>query len=121
VIGVWSDRCSHPLGRRRPFIAFGALFIIFAVLLISYASEIGFILGDALNPDVPNAFRPMACLVFVLGFWCLDLSNNTVQVTSPSHVCYNSLPSSVRLSSLKASSLLMHNIDPCSLAASGGS
>lgn len=92
VIGVWSDRCTHPLGRRRPFIAFGALFIIFAVLLISYASEIGFILGDTANPDVPNAFRPMACIVFVLGFWCLDLSNNTVQVSSASRTCRPPLP-----------------------------
>lgn len=73
LIGYSSDHCQSKWGRRRPFIVVGALLVIVAVLLISFSADLGYLMGDSLT------FRPRAIVVFVLGFWVLDLANNTLQ------------------------------------------
>lgn len=80
-VGVWSDKCKLRLGRRRPFILGGALLICFAVTIIGFAADIGYLLGDS-HEDCSKGskvVRARAAGVFVIGFWLLDLANNTVQ------------------------------------------
>eukprot|EP00249_Psilotum_nudum_P014723 c24968_g2_i1 orf=802-2400(+) len=72
-VGYYSDRCQISWGRRRPFILLGAALVVVAVLLISFAAELGYLFGDSLTA------RPRAITIFVLGFWILDLANNTLQ------------------------------------------
>jgi len=71
TIGVISDSCNLRWGRRRPFILVGAIFIVVGMLLISNAKDIGRLIGrDAAFNAITTA---------IIGFWILDLSNNTVQ------------------------------------------
>jgi solute carrier family 45 protein 1/2/4 len=60
-------------GRRRPFILGGAIFIIIGLALISNAQIIGRWLGDA------EDYSGRAIAIAIVGFWILDLANNTVQ------------------------------------------
>ena len=73
LIGHSSDNCQSKYGRRRPFIVMGTFLVILAVLLIGYAADLGFFLGDS------PLYRPRAITIFVFGFWILDLANNTLQ------------------------------------------
>jgi len=70
TIGVISDNCNLRWGRRRPFILVGSIFIVVGMLLISNAKDIGKLLGDG---------HYNALTIAIIGFWVLDLSNNTVQ------------------------------------------
>ncbi|XP_022158985.1 sucrose transport protein SUC3 [Momordica charantia] len=79
-VGIWSDKCSSKYGRRRPFILAGSLMIAVAVVLIGYSADIGYFLGDTKEHcRVFKGTRTRAAIVFVIGFWMLDLANNTVQ------------------------------------------
>ncbi|WVZ73068.1 hypothetical protein U9M48_021419 [Paspalum notatum var. saurae] len=72
-VGVWSDKCRSKYGRRRPFILAGCLMICAAV-------NLGYILGDTTEHcRTYKGYRYRAAMVFILGFWMLDLANNTVQ------------------------------------------
>jgi solute carrier family 45 protein 1/2/4 len=62
-----------PFGRRRPFILGGAVFIIIGLALISNAQTIGHWLGDV------GKESGHAIAIAIVGFWILDLANNTVQ------------------------------------------
>ncbi|XP_057973234.1 sucrose transport protein SUC4 [Malania oleifera] len=73
LVGHMSDRCTSRFGRRRPFIVAGAAMIVFAVLIVGHSADIGGLLGDR-----PGA-RPGAVVAFVIGFWLLDVANNTTQ------------------------------------------
>ncbi|KAJ7958864.1 Sucrose transporter [Quillaja saponaria] len=73
LVGHMSDRCTSRFGRRRPFILAGAVSIVFSVLIIGHSADIGWLLGD--RGDV----RPRAVVVFVFGFWILDVANNMTQ------------------------------------------
>ncbi|KAJ0963969.1 hypothetical protein J5N97_029091 [Dioscorea zingiberensis] len=83
-VGIWSDKCTSKFGRRRPFIFAGSLMIAFAVILIGFAADIGYLLGDT-GEDCRSYKGPRwrAAAVFVIGFWMLDLANNTVQLSDP--------------------------------------
>ncbi|KAG6511998.1 hypothetical protein ZIOFF_030088 [Zingiber officinale] len=72
-VGMWSDKCHSKYGRRRPFIFLGCLMICFAILASFLAILIN-IAGHTFKGP-----RPLATAVFVIGFWLLDLSSNTVQ------------------------------------------
>ncbi|KAK9110817.1 hypothetical protein Sjap_018877 [Stephania japonica] len=72
LVGHASDR----FGRRSPFIFSGAASIVLAVLAIGFSSDIGRALGDQRAAHRP---RPRAVVVFVVGFWLLDLANNLTQ------------------------------------------
>ncbi|XP_002983014.2 sucrose transport protein SUT4 isoform X1 [Selaginella moellendorffii] len=80
-VGIWSDRCRSKWGRRRPFIFVGALLVCVAVVFIGFAADFGYLLGDphvdCKSPKIVT--RPWAVGIFVLGFWMLDVANNTVQ------------------------------------------
>ncbi|XP_071741770.1 sucrose transport protein-like [Rutidosis leptorrhynchoides] len=75
VVGYYSDRCTSRFGRRRPFIAGGAGLVAIAVFLIGYAADIGVSSGDKVGAPT----KPRAIAVFVVGFWILDVANNTLQ------------------------------------------
>ncbi|KAL6212934.1 hypothetical protein ACLB2K_018149 [Fragaria x ananassa] len=75
IVGYYSDRCRSRFGRRRPFIAAGAALVAIAVFLIGYAADIGVRSGDSLHKST----KPRAVLVFVVGFWILDVANNMLQ------------------------------------------
>lgn len=75
IVGHYSDQCTSSYGRRRPFILIGAFFVVISVLTIGYSADIGYLMGDNLS----QASRPRAIVVFVIGFWLLDLANNTLQ------------------------------------------
>ncbi|KAF7828076.1 sucrose transport protein SUC3 [Senna tora] len=79
-VGIWSDKCTSKYGRRRPFILVGSLMISAAVILIGFSADIGYLLGDTSeNCRTFKGTRTRAALVFIIGFWMLDLANNTVQ------------------------------------------
>ncbi|CAM6128765.1 unnamed protein product [Calypogeia fissa] len=73
IIGHYSDVCTSSYGRRRPFIVAGAVLVVLSVLLIGYSADLGYMIGDTLSS------KPRAIVIFVLGFWLLDLANNTLQ------------------------------------------
>ncbi|KAL9234639.1 hypothetical protein vseg_009489 [Gypsophila vaccaria] len=75
TVGYYSDRCTSRFGRRRPFIVGGAALVTVAVFLIGFAADIGHAAGD---PE-GKAVKPRAIAVFVVGFWILDVANNTLQ------------------------------------------
>ncbi|RDX83797.1 Sucrose transport protein SUC2, partial [Mucuna pruriens] len=75
IVGYHSDRCTSRFGRRRPFIAAGALAVAIAVFLIGYAADMGHMFGDSLEKKT----RPRAIAIFVVGFWILDVANNMLQ------------------------------------------
>lgn len=79
-VGIWSDKCSSKYGRRRPFILVGSLMISVAVMIIGFSADIGYLLGDTKeNCRTFKGTRGRAAFVFIIGFWMLDLANNTVQ------------------------------------------
>ncbi|XP_024384659.1 sucrose transport protein SUC4 [Physcomitrium patens] len=73
IVGHYSDSCTSSFGRRRPFILGGAALVVIAVLIIGFSADLGYLLGDTLDA------RPRAIVIFVVGFWVLDLANNTLQ------------------------------------------
>ncbi|KAL8490318.1 hypothetical protein ACS0TY_026002 [Phlomoides rotata] len=73
LAGHYSDRCTSRFGRRRPFILVGAASIVVAVLIIGFAADIGRLLGDR------GESKMRAVVVFVIGFWVLDVANNMTQ------------------------------------------
>ncbi|KAJ4823042.1 beta-fructofuranosidase suc2 [Turnera subulata] len=75
TVGYYSDRCTSRFGRRSPFIAFGAILVIIAIILIGFAADIGHSAGDSLT-QTPKS---RAVAVFVTGFWVLDVANNMIQ------------------------------------------
>ncbi|KAF5192505.1 Sucrose transport protein [Thalictrum thalictroides] len=76
LVGHSSDGCTSRFGRRRPFILAGAVSICLAVLIIGHSADLGRIIGD--DVSVTNT-RPRAIIVFVIGFWLLDVANNMTQ------------------------------------------
>ncbi|CAK9233773.1 unnamed protein product [Sphagnum troendelagicum] len=77
IVGHYSDRFPGKWGRRRPFIVIGATLVVVAVLIIGFSADLGFLLGDS-NSSIVGS-RPRAIVIFVIGFWVLDLANNTLQ------------------------------------------
>ncbi|ETW05317.1 hypothetical protein H310_04269 [Aphanomyces invadans] len=76
TIGVLSDACTSPYGRRRPFLLFGAVASSVCWLVMSYAREIGEAMGD-----VPGGTRqPWTAVWTVLCYIWMDISVNMTQV-----------------------------------------
>lgn len=75
LVGYYSDRCTSRFGRRRPFIASGAVLVAVAVVLIGFAADIGHRWGDELDAEI----KSRAVILFVIGFWFLDVANNMLQ------------------------------------------
>ncbi|KAJ2745452.1 mitochondrial splicing system protein [Coemansia sp. BCRC 34301] len=82
VVGRISDRCQSRLGRRRPFIIGGAVFVVTSVIAIAYARELATVAAHFLfpNSDDIQAFVSRAAIALVVGgFYVLDFSINTSQ------------------------------------------
>ncbi|CAA7041799.1 unnamed protein product [Microthlaspi erraticum] len=75
TVGYYSDRCTSRFGRRRPFIAAGAALVAVAGILIGYAADLGRLAGENLEKTP----KVRASWFFALGFWILDVANNTLQ------------------------------------------
>ncbi|KAH7568157.1 hypothetical protein ACOSP7_009399 [Xanthoceras sorbifolium] len=75
IVGYYSDNCTSRFGRRKPFIFAGTILVAIAVFMIGYAADLGHVLGDSLDADM----KSRAILLFALGFWILDVANNTMQ------------------------------------------
>jgi solute carrier family 45 protein 1/2/4 len=73
LVGALSDRTTSRLGRRRPYILAGALFVILAQLIIPNSLDIGRWFGDTRDKNTA------ALILAVGGFWLLDISNNMLQ------------------------------------------
>lgn len=84
LVGHYSDNSTCRFGRRRPFIVAGAILVIIAVFLIGFAADIGHAAGD----QIGKASKPRAKIIFVVGFWVLDVANNTLQVIHTIHFCF---------------------------------
>lgn len=67
-------------GRRRPFLALGGCVLLLAQVLVGNSADLGHLLGDGIK----DALRLRAVLIFTLGFWLLDASNNAIWVVSKS-------------------------------------
>ena len=77
VMGMWSDRCTSKLGRRRPFILWGALLNIFFLLVVG--SSLLF-QESALNAFFQSTFGVTTSLaVLLLGIVLLQVSSNVSQ------------------------------------------
>ncbi|EME30800.1 sucrose transporter, GPH family isoform 1 [Galdieria sulphuraria] len=83
VIGVLSDRCRHPWGRRRPFIFMGALLIVFGMLVLSTADPLGSLFGERNACHSPTEGSQPRCTFTVtlgiIGLWILNIAINVVQ------------------------------------------
>ncbi|KAL4205207.1 hypothetical protein AMTRI_Chr01g113380 [Amborella trichopoda] len=86
IVGYNSDRCRSRWGRRRPFIAAGAVLVMVATVLIGFSADLGYFMGDEIEGEVKMR-RPRAIVVFVLGFWVLDVANNMLQGPLQSSPC----------------------------------
>jgi solute carrier family 45, member 1/2/4 len=67
IVGVMSDRCTSPIGRRRPFLIGGSFIALLALFSFAYASRIGLAFGIA----------PLT--VALVSFWGLDFAMNAAQ------------------------------------------
>lgn len=72
IIGLASDSCTHPLGRRRPFLITGALLAMLSLLLFSNASQLATLFHSHPSPTLPLS-------IAVLSFFALDFSIQAVQ------------------------------------------
>ncbi|XP_010471205.1 PREDICTED: sucrose transport protein SUC5-like [Camelina sativa] len=75
IVGYHSDRCESRFGRRRPFIAVGAVLVAISVFLIGFSADLGHRFGDKIEEKV----KTRAIIIFTVGFWILDVANNTLQ------------------------------------------
>ncbi|EOA34705.1 hypothetical protein CARUB_v10022273mg [Capsella rubella] len=75
IVGYYSDRSESRFGRRRPFIAVGAVLVALSVFFIGFAADLGHKLGDPIGEKV----KTRAIIIFTVGFWILDVANNTLQ------------------------------------------
>lgn len=73
IVGAVSDGRSTRWGRRRPFILGGGVCIVIALILISNASLIGNSISHSHHSNT------LSIVIAIIGFWILDLANNTVQ------------------------------------------
>ncbi|OVA01529.1 General substrate transporter [Macleaya cordata] len=86
IIGYHSDRCLSSWGRRRPFIASGTLLVVISVFFISFAADLGLFFGDPIGGESSSSSsssssnpKPKSIVIFILGFWILDVANNMLQ------------------------------------------
>eukprot|EP00741_Cyanophora_paradoxa_P010651 tig00020537_g10294.t1 len=77
IIGVWSDRCTSPLGRRRPFLLAGVLVLLLSMVFFSNADAIGARLGD--RGGCKEGGCSSALAIAVVSFWVQDFALNALQ------------------------------------------
>ncbi|TAQ85886.1 hypothetical protein B7494_g5796 [Chlorociboria aeruginascens] len=79
-VGMLSDRCRSPWGKRKPFMVGGGLATIISLLALSWAREIvgGFLGLFGANPE-SQGVKTSIIVFAVLWVYCLDFAINTVQ------------------------------------------
>ena len=77
VMGMWSDRCTSKLGRRRPFILWGALLNVLFLLVVGASLLFQ---NSPLNTFFQSTFGVTTSLaVLLLGIILLQVSSNVSQ------------------------------------------
>ncbi|OQR91024.1 Glycoside-Pentoside-Hexuronide (GPH):Cation Symporter Family [Achlya hypogyna] len=74
AVGVLSDNCQSPYGRRRPFLAAGAALSMLSWLLLMHASDLGAMLGDSATS------RGYTAAITVFSYVWMDITVNVAQV-----------------------------------------
>jgi solute carrier family 45, member 1/2/4 len=54
ILGSLSDRCNHPMGRRRPFIILLAIGVFLGLLLVPNGEDLGYYMGDYYSTNELN-------------------------------------------------------------------
>eukprot|EP00178_Gracilaria_changii_P014118 TRINITY_DN4004_c0_g1_i1.p2 TRINITY_DN4004_c0_g1~~TRINITY_DN4004_c0_g1_i1.p2 ORF type:complete len:566 (+),score=85.15 TRINITY_DN4004_c0_g1_i1:154-1851(+) len=72
IVGHISDGCTHPLGRRRPFLIAGTMFTSCALLLFSHATQVAALLTGSPTPA-------LALALAICAFFALDFSIQAIQ------------------------------------------
>ncbi|GJD12734.1 Sucrose transport protein SUC2 [Galdieria sulphuraria] len=73
IIGILSDSCQHPFGRRRPFLVAGTVFTSLALSLLGNADVIGYLFGDSVDS------QPVGLAIAISAFFLLDFSIQAIQ------------------------------------------
>ncbi|KAF7719582.1 Uncharacterized protein PECH_005495 [Penicillium ucsense] len=79
-IGIRSDNCRHPWGKRKPFMVGGAVALIISLLALSWVQEImgGIVSIFGVDPKAHGA-KTLNIIVATVLMYCLDFAINTVQ------------------------------------------
>ncbi|CAN8075346.1 unnamed protein product [Agarophyton chilense] len=72
IVGHVSDGCTHPLGRRRPFLIAGTIFTSCALLLFSHASQVALFFSGSSSPT-------LALSLGICAFFALDFAIQAIQ------------------------------------------
>lgn len=91
VVGFLSDNCTHPLGRRRPFIIVGALLTALSLLTFSNATQLATLISSKENVDA------VSLALAVVSFFALDFSIQAIQ--APLRALVNDVMPPAKLSS----------------------
>jgi solute carrier family 45 protein 1/2/4 len=54
ILGSLSDRCNHPMGRRRPFIILLSIGVLLGLLLVPNGEDLGYRMGDYYEQRLAN-------------------------------------------------------------------
>eukprot|EP00871_Galdieria_phlegrea_P000406 jgi/Galph1/1366/GphlegSOOS_G6040.1 len=79
VIGVLSDRCENPWGRRRPFIILGAAFEVIGMLLLIFSGDLGRPFRKISFKSGSEHTNYVSVFLAFLGFSCLSFAHNAIQ------------------------------------------
>ncbi|PFH58260.1 hypothetical protein XA68_13929 [Ophiocordyceps unilateralis] len=79
-VGILSDNCRLPWGRRRPYLVGGTVGTIFSLLFLAWAREIVAGILALFGADAGSEGVRIAVIAFaVVGIYLVDISINTVQ------------------------------------------
>lgn len=73
LVGAMSDNCTSKLGRRRPYLLFGAFSSAICWMIMAFTKEIGEALGDSGN------HRPATTAVMIICYIWMDITVNLIQ------------------------------------------
>ncbi|KAF2150507.1 hypothetical protein K461DRAFT_177495 [Myriangium duriaei CBS 260.36] len=83
----WSDRCTHPWGRRKPFLFFGALVTMMALLLLPWTAELaGHLSYDFETDDLPASGMSKGIIAALL-IWTINIAVQPIQMGIRSLIC----------------------------------
>lgn len=84
IVGIYSDNCRNPLGRRKPFIVGGCLATCFSLWFLSHTVEIaGFLFGGSNGSEGSEKRLRQAAIPFAAcGVYMLDFSISVIQASS---------------------------------------
>ena len=87
-IGIKSDRCRIPWGKRKPFMIGGTLGTVCGSLLLAYAKELMSIFGGlGADATYDGAWKTATIIWATVMMWTLDFCINTVQAAIRAFIC----------------------------------